>query len=86
MGGFEVGKDSDPQDGKLEFFLTPEGIFNGLLHYVLPGRNFEKQIENLRISLENECTWCLDGESKIMDSEVCISVEPNGIRVLCDKK
>lgn len=86
VGGFKVGKGSDPQDGKLEFFLTPEGIFNGLLHYFLPGRNFEKQIENLRVSLENECKWCLDGECKTMDSEVCISVEPNGIRVLCDKK
>ena len=86
VGGFHVNKKSAIDDGKMELFLTKNGIFNGLLHYL--GRKTAMKCAfsgSIRVETESDMPWCLDGEKGPVGNAV-ISIEKTHLSVYCRKK
>ena len=84
VGGFYVNRKGRMNDGKLEAFLTPKGLFNGLLRYLTPKKRWKQSLPSLRIESENELPWCLDGE-KYVFTTLNINCCQSKIRVFCRK-
>ncbi len=76
VGGFYVNKKGDAGDGVFEVYRTPKGVFNGLLRYLSPKKEWASGLSELRIVPPEELTWCLDGEKYVfraLNIKICPS-------------
>lgn len=62
MAGFKINKDAIFDDGEFELYETKNGLFNGLLNYLPIKTQTYTKTDSLRISVEDQKEWCLDGE------------------------
>ncbi len=85
VGGFYVNRKGEASDGKFEVYMTPKGMFNGLLHYLLPKKKWRLSVSELRIESKEELPWCFDGE-KYVFSTLNIKSCHSKISVFCREK
>ncbi len=85
VGGFYVNRKGKADDGKLEVYCTPKGLFNGLLRYLFSKKKWSFSAADLRIESEKELSWCLDGE-KYVFSALDIKSCHSKISVFCREK
>lgn len=86
VGGFRVNKKSAIDDGKMELFLTKNGFFNGLLHYL--GRKTAMKYtfsDSIVVETDSDSVWCLDGEKGPLGNAE-ISIQKTHLRVYCREK
>lgn len=66
VGGFKVNPKNSLFDGKVDVYITPGTIFNGLTNYIFHKKRITKiSTSNLEISTNETCPWCLDGEEGV---------------------
>ncbi len=85
VGGFYVNRKGRADDGKFEVYKTPNGLFNGLLRYLLPKAKWKISVTGIQIESEGELPWCFDGE-KYVFSKVNIKSCHSKIMVFCREK
>ena len=84
MAGFKINKECSYDDGEFELYLTEEGPFNGLLHYV-PFKNIEPLlIKKCEITVPKTEFWCLDGENGPA-GEAVVEVCPKAIKIYTNR-
>ncbi len=63
VGGFKINPKADISDGKIDFFITNNEPFKGLLSYLFLNPNVERyEISSARISFSKPQRWDIDGE------------------------
>ena len=76
VGGFYVNRGGDPNDGLFDVYMTPKGLFNGLLRYLSPKKSWSFAASSIKIEPEGELAWCLDGEKYVfgtLNIKICQS-------------
>lgn len=86
VGGFPVNFDYSVKDGLIEVFITKRGLFNGILHYLIPKLGKTKIKTNyIKMTVHEDEYWCFDGE-KGDRKEVEIKVLNQELKVIGNVK
>lgn len=81
VGGFRVNPHNSLFDGKMDIYITPTTIFNGLTNYIFHKKRITViHTSHAEITTSEKGSWCLDGEQG-MNGNIEISVLPAHIQV-----
>ena len=81
VGGFRVNPNNSLFDGKMNIYITPTTIFNGLPNYIFHRKKITViNTNHVEISTDSTDSWCLDGEEG-MKGNLVLDVLPAHIRV-----
>lgn len=81
VGGFKVNPKNSLFDGKIDIFVTPPTIFNGLTNYIFHKKRIKIiHTTHAEISTDDNTPWCLDGEEG-MRGNIVLDVLPAHIQV-----
>lgn len=82
VGGFTVNPKANLSDGKIDFFITKRGPFNGLFAYLFQNPNIERyEVKEAKIHLESEEVWDIDGEKGPV-GDITVTVLPRFLRMI----
>ena len=81
VGGFRVNPKNSLFDGKMDIYITPATIFNGLTNYIFHRKKITIiSTKHAEISTSDKGSWCLDGEEG-MKGNLVLDVLPGHIQV-----
>ncbi len=81
VGGFRVNPKNSLFDGKMDIYITPTTIFNGLTNYIFHRKKITIiSTKHAEISTSEKGSWCLDGEEG-MKGDLVLDVLPRHIQV-----
>ncbi|MDY6362820.1 MAG: YegS/Rv2252/BmrU family lipid kinase [Bacilli bacterium] len=81
VGGFRVNPHNSLFDGKMNIYITPTTIFNGLTNYIFHRNKITIiNTKHAEITTSETGSWCLDGEEG-MKGNLVLDVLPAHIRV-----
>ena len=81
VGGFRVNPNNSLFDGKMNIYITPTTIFNGLTNYIFHRKRITiLNTKHAEISTSETGSWCLDGEEG-MKGNLVLDVLPAHIKV-----
>jgi len=87
VGGFYVNRRNNINDGKFTIFITRQGLFNGLLHYLFFKVRTDKIVtDRFKFSFKDKNEpWCLDGEYADLKTVECSCLR-NFAQIIVPKK
>ena len=86
VGGFRVNPHNSLFDGKMNIYITPSTIFNGLPNYIFHKKKITIiSTKHAEISTNTDSSWCLDGEEG-MKGNIVLDVLPSHIKVFGEFK
>jgi len=81
IGGFNINKDSNSFDGKMDLFWTEPTIFNSLLRYLFTSKKIKHyKFKEVTIKTDIKDNWDIDGEIG-PSGDISIKVLPNHLSI-----